>query len=182
MLYYITGNQNKIDVARKFLTPLGIEFEPKELDLTEIQSENIEEVAISKAKQAFEILQQPLFTNDHGWSITALNGFPGAYMKYINKWLTADDFIRLMDGKENREAILTEVICFIDEKGTKAFTMQHNGKILDKPQGVGIPGTTMISLSDDGISIAKKLETNPSAVENYTLWKELADWYKAKNK
>lgn len=180
MLYYATGNQNKIEVARKFLTPLAIEFESKELDLTEIQSENIEEIAMYKAKQAFGILNQPLFTNDHGWSITALSGFPGAYMKYINKWLTAEDFINLMQGKENREAILTEVICYIDENEIKTFSMKHQGIVLDKPQGSGVPGMTMISLSGDRISIAKKLEKNPSSIEDYKIWTEFAKWYKMK--
>lgn len=36
----------------------------------------------------------------------------------------------------------------------------------------------MISLTDDGLSIAKKLETDPSAVENYVLWKEFGDWFR----
>jgi XTP/dITP diphosphohydrolase len=178
MLYYITGNQNKIDVAKQFLDPLGLSFEPHPLELIEIQSHSIEEIAIYKAKQAFEKLNQPLFVNDHGWAITALNGFPGAYMKYMNEWLTGEDFLHLMSGKENREAILTEVVCYIDSGSLKTFTALHKGIVLHEKKGSGPPGMTTISLSKDNMSIAEKMQKNPSAIEEYSLWKEFAEWYK----
>jgi XTP/dITP diphosphohydrolase len=178
MLYYITGNQNKIDVAKKFLEPLEVSFIPQALELIEIQSHSIEDIAKFKAEQAFEELKQPLFVNDHGWSITVLNGFPGAYMKYINEWLTAEDLLRLMRGKENREAILTEVLCYIDSNTTKIFIAQHRGSVLEESRGSGPPGLTTISLTEDGKSIAEKLENSPSALEEYPLWEEFATWYK----
>lgn len=137
MLYYVTGNQNKIAIAKKYLTPLNIVFKPIQLPIQEIQSYSIEQISINKAKQAFEILKKPLITNDHGWSITALNGFPGAYMRYVNDWLTAGDFQLLMSGRENREAILTEVLCFIDSEGTKTFTMKHKGTVRKDEESPG---------------------------------------------
>ena len=178
MLYYVTGNQNKIAVAKQFLDPDGVDFHPHPLELTEIQSHSIKEIARDKAQKAYKKLQHPLFVNDHGWSITALNGFPGAYMKYMNEWLLPQDFLNLMQDKKEREVFLTEVICYIDEHGLKIFSEKYYGKMLHEVQGDGRPATTIISLTEDNVSIAKKLETNPSALEKRSVWRDFATWYK----
>ncbi len=178
MLYYITSNQNKIAVAKKYLEPFGIVFRSRNLDLTEIQSHDIRQVVEGKAKEAFRIIKKPLFVNDHFWSIPALNGFPGAYMKHINGWFTPEDFLRLMKDKPNRDAILTEAVCYIDKNHLQTFTMQIKGTILEKPQGKGLPALTVISLSGDGQSIAKKLEKDVSAAATHRIWGEFAEFYK----
>lgn len=178
MLYYITSNQNKIDIAKKYLTPLDILFDSRTIDLTEVQSHDIRKVVESKAKEAFKTIKQPLFVNDHFWSFPALNGFPGAYMKYMNEWLTPEDFLNLMHGKKNRDAILTEAVCYIDKDHMQTFIVQHKGILLEKPQGKGLPALTIISLSGDGKSIAEKLETDVSAVALHPIWEEFAEFYK----
>lgn len=178
MLYYITGNKNKIDVARKFLDRHNVIFTPKDLDVTELQSESIEKVVIHKAKEAFLKLNKPLFVSDHFWSIPALGGFPGAYMRYINKWLKAKDLLNLMADKKNRKAILTEMLCYVDKTTIKTFKQSHLGRVLKKSQGKGMPGFTVISLSKDGLSVAQKIESDPSALEEDKLWEDFARWYK----
>ncbi len=181
MLYYITGNQNKKDIANKYLRTLNVSFETKDLDLIEIQSKSIEDVIIYKAKDAFNKLKKPLFVNDHFWSFKALGGFPGAYMKYMNQWLTTDDLLRLMYGKKDRAVTLKEAICYIDKNTTKIFLREYKGKVLLKKQGQGFPGLTVISLTKDGESIAKKLETDVIATDT-EIWKEFAKWYKTYSK
>lgn len=182
MLYFITGNKNKIAIAEKFLKPFGIIFESKNLNIEEIQSDNIEEVAIHKAKDAYSKVRKPLIVTDHFWSIPALGGFPGAYMKYINQWLTPQDFLNLMINKNDRKAILTEMICYIDNRTIKTFRGIHVGKVLQKQQGDGLSTQTVITISEDGISIAKKLESNPSALDKGAVWEEFAKWYKKYNR
>lgn len=182
MLYYITENQNKIDIAKKFLNPLGIIFTSKNLDIVEIQSNSVQDIAVHKAKQAFLKFKKPLFVSDHFWSIPSLGGFPGAYMKYVNQWLTADDLLNLMKGKDNRDIILTEALCYIDNSTIKLFGKKHKGKILFKSLGKGLPGQTIVSLSRDGKSIAQKLEKDSSAIESGTNWESFAKWYKSYTK
>jgi XTP/dITP diphosphohydrolase len=177
MLYFISSNKNKIARAELFLSPFNISFTPKDLELVEIQSHSIEEIAIDKAKNAFDILKQPLFVNDHGWFITALNGFPGAYMKYVNEWFTPQDFLNLMRGKKNREMIFTETICFTDGTTTKTFSETKIGHVLYKSKGKNIPWMTVSSFSDDDTSIAEKLATSPSAINTSKIYEEFAKWY-----
>lgn len=181
MLYYITENKNKIDIAKKFLNPFGIIFKSKDLNVSEIQSDSVEKIAIHKAKEAFSKLKKPLFVSDHFWSIPSLGGFPGAYMKYINTWLTAEDILRLMNGKENRNVILTEALCYIDGHTIKVFKLHHKGKILYDSFGKGLSAQKIISLSKDGKSIAQKLEKDTSALEKGKNWEDFAKWYKKYN-
>jgi non-canonical purine NTP pyrophosphatase (RdgB/HAM1 family) len=99
---YVTGNQIKINFAKKQLDKYNIEIEQVRLEIDEIQSEDKFAVTTDKAQKAFEILKSPLFVTDTFWEIPALNGFPGAYMKYVNKWFSSEDFLALMKNKENR--------------------------------------------------------------------------------
>jgi non-canonical purine NTP pyrophosphatase (RdgB/HAM1 family) len=176
-LHYITSNQGKIRVANKYLHPLGIEIVQKTLDLVEIQSDNIEEITKHKAEQAFAELKHPLLVNDAGWNFVALNGFPGAYMRYVNAWLDPDDFMNLMRDKTDKTVIFTEYFCYIDEKQSKLFTQEIRGRFLDKPDGDGPASWSLISLRDDGKSITKSWEEGIDPATNYAVWHEFAEWY-----
>lgn len=177
-LIFVTSNASKIEIANKFLSPHRIDFTSQGLNIDEVQSEDFKEISIKKAESAFSVLKQPLFISDHSWAITALNGFPGPFMHYINNWLTTDDLLRLMEGKNNREVILHDTICFIDHNGPQFFTADHIGTILTMKQGKALPAQEIISMSDDGVTIAKKLEDDPSVLESSPLYNEFAEWIK----
>ncbi len=178
MLYYITSNKAKIRVASRFLSPLNVEIEGKQLDLVEIQSDNIEEIARDKARQAYAAINEPLFVNDAGWYITALNGFPGPFMKYVNQWLTADDMLRMMSGHANREVIFKEVVCYVDKNQLKSFVGEIKGKVLDKGTDPNaILSASIITLSSSGRSIAESWQQKVPSVDNYDIWQKFADWY-----
>jgi non-canonical purine NTP pyrophosphatase (RdgB/HAM1 family) len=129
---YVTGNQVKINFAKKQLDKYNIEIEQVRLEIDEIQSEDKFAVAIDKAKKAYEILKSPLFVTDTFWEISALNGFPGAFMKYINKWFSSEDFLALMKNKEDRTIITNDSIVYIDENGIEKFTDIAIGEIADE--------------------------------------------------
>lgn len=57
MIYYVTGNENKIRIARLYLSKFGLEIEGKALKLIEEQTDSVEEVALSKANQSFKFLK-----------------------------------------------------------------------------------------------------------------------------
>ncbi len=176
MLYYITSNQEKVNVAQKNLNPLGIEIEKKSFDFVEIQSESIEEIAVHKAKSAFEKLQHPLIVNDAAWHLPALNGFPGPYMKYVNQWFTAENFQTLLEGKEDRTVIYEEVFCYISSTTVNTFKGQVSGIVLNEPKGQGLLSWRFFSFSQDK-SIAECWEDGIDPIENYTVWKEIADFF-----
>lgn len=120
---YVTGNLNKYNYVKKMLADFGVDVVHQSIHTTEIQSENYLDVALDKAQQSFEKLKEPLFVTDTAWEIPALGGFPGAYMKYVNKWFTREDFLNLMEGKASREIIAIDSIVYIDADGLKSW--QH---------------------------------------------------------
>jgi len=129
-LIYITGNIAKFEIASKVFKDTGIILSQKNLDAPEIQSKSVEEVAMYSAIWASKELNQPVFVTDAGFCIDALKGFPGPFIKYTNEWLSAEDYINLMDGKSNRDVIIKDCLayCKPNEKPI-IFTGSFNGRL-----------------------------------------------------
>lgn len=177
MLHYITSNQQKIRIAQKYLSPLDVLIEGKHLDLTEVQSDDIIHIAVEKAKQAYAIIKEPLFVNDAGWYITALNGFPGPYMKYMNDWLKAEDILDMMRKHTDREVIFREVVCYVDKNGVQPFVGEVKGTVLAKDTTPGeIPSRSIFSLSATNKSIAECWQEGIPSVKNSQIWDDFAQW------
>ncbi|HRN96234.1 MAG TPA: non-canonical purine NTP pyrophosphatase [Candidatus Levybacteria bacterium] len=180
-LYYITSNIEKITVANKYLHPLGISVEQKDLDFDELQSDSIEAIAQHKAEQAYSKLKHPVLVNDAAWYISSLNGFPGPFMKQINTWFTEQDILNLMHDKPNRDVIYKDVFCYMNKDEIKFFIGEVKGKILKQPQGTGKTSWTLFSFSSTGKSIAQCWEEGIDPVDDYKIWHEIAHHFKNKN-
>jgi len=182
MLLYITSNQNKIDTANKRLNPFGIKVEGLKVDgIIEPQSEDIIEISQMKAKQAFEKVQKPLIVSDGGWYIPALNGFPGPYMAYVNRWLTSQDFLNLMKDKENKEIILRECVTYIDKNQIQSFTSDTKGSFVEKETGELTPLDQIITFRDDKKTVAKCVNDGEVGVPQNELWNEVGEWLSKNN-
>lgn len=180
MLYFVTGNQHKINSAHIVLDPLGIFFETINLPLIEIQSASIEKIALSKVEQAYDKLQKPLIIKDDGWHIDALNGFPGPYMKYVNEWFTVEDYQNLLRSKINKKVIFTEVLSYKDNKQTKVFRGDIVGHYLDNPAGkASHPFMELVTFRNDGLTMAEAVNKGLLEFEESTAWKDFAKWYKS---
>ena len=107
---YVTGNWAKILSARQILEPLGYEVEQIKMDVPELQSDLIEDVAKYSAKWASDKLKCDVLKNDSGLCVDALNGFPGPYTHYVDDTLKEDGILKLLEGVENREAHFEEVL------------------------------------------------------------------------
>lgn len=177
-IVYVTGNHSKFTTAQQFLQVFKINLLQEKLNIAEIQSESIEEISQDKAKKAFEILKKPLFVNDSGWYIDALNGFPGPYMAYINKWFTIEDFLRLMNGQQNRKITLQQVVTFIDHNQCKTFSHSSPGQILTEARGKGYSVIdSAVSLSDSGLSLAEQKDKREYQFDfEKKLWHEVGEW------
>lgn len=177
MLTYITENEDKIFLAQNGLRSFNIPFKTQALKLVEIQSSSIEEIAQLKAKQAFEIINRPLFITDHGWSIISLNGFPGPHMKYINEWFSAQDFLNLMSPHKDKRIINFEVLCYIDSSRQKTFIAKHEGNFIDKIQGEGFAVNRVVSMTGNGKSIAECIQEGVNPFNDNGFWNDFGEWY-----
>jgi len=160
-LTIVTSNANKaVEVAAFFGGT--IEVTHISLDIPEHRSEDVGEIARGKAQYAYERLRTPLIVDDTGFSIDALNGFPGPYAAYVLHTLGNTGILKLMDGMKNRGAHFTTAIAFADESGIQVFTGTIHGNVTATPRGnngfgydpiVDINGRTLAEMSLEEKSI-----------------------------
>lgn len=129
-MIFVTGNHQKL---KEFEKILGIKLKHSDLDLDEIQSIEVEEVAKHKVKQAYDILKEPVIVEDTGLYFEELNGLPGALIKFFVKKLTLEQICSLV--KENRKAKAITCIAYFDGKELRAFVGETEGEIVKEPRG-----------------------------------------------
>lgn len=178
MLYFVTGNKHKVTSAALVPDTFHIPFVMKDISLTEIQSSSMEEITQRKGEEAFRIIPKPLVVKDDGWYITALNGFPGPYMRYINEWFTEKDFLNLLQDKPTREIIFCEVVCYIDKTQTKLFLNKLRARLRTEPIGNGSPFTRLVTFREDNKSMAECENKKIPFYEEKSVWDMFASWYK----
>lgn len=178
-LVFVTGNPRKFLSAENFFKKSEYELVQKPLEITEIQSESIEEIAKDKAEKAFKVLQKPLFVNDTGWYIEALRGFPGPFMHFMVDWFEPEDFLALMQRHNNRKVILRQAIVYIDGRQTQSFVHDIVGEVLRVARGhLGVTIDPVVSLTQ-GMSISEERESGPVAADKEAvLWNEFLSWLK----
>lgn len=133
---FITGNKGKFEEAKKIFTGSGIELLQEAYDTPEIQSESAEEIALFSANFVGSKLGKPLFVMDRGFYIQGLNGFPGPFIKYINKWLTPEQVLGLLGSNTNRDASwLTAIGVYIPGRDVKVFAAKDFGSVPDRIYG-----------------------------------------------
>lgn len=132
-LIYVTSNELKFKVAQQSLQNSSILLEQKSLDTPEIQSTRVDEIAEWSAIWACQHLNLPVVVSDVGYFIEALNGFPGPFIKYVNDWFTADDYLNLMQGKSNRQATIQDCLAYCRPNDKPVvFCQIHRGEIATK--------------------------------------------------
>lgn len=140
---FATNNANKLKEIRQIL---GEGFEIVSLqeigcheELPETH-ETLEENSAEKAEHVYARYQVPVFADDTGLEVDALNGEPGVYTAMY----AGDDrdanrnmqkVITGLEGKSDRSAAFRTIITYIDESGSYAFEGKVDGQIADQQQG-----------------------------------------------
>lgn len=189
-VYFATSNQEKLLIAKTVCSKFDIKVMQASIDIDEIQGEDPVIIVQDKVRRAYEGLSKPVVVSDDSWDIPALNGFPGPYMKSINKWFKSDDFLRLMSGIKDRTIILHQLLAYCDGSILKVFSNDIHGKVIDEPHGKNdrSPNMTVTVLDyDNGKTIAEVFEQGEKAVvERYLTrpdaWHGFAEWYKSETK
>lgn len=174
-IHFVTSNQRKIMDARAACSLFDIEVEPLEFPIDEIQHHDPLQISRHKAQQAYQLAKQPIVINDASWSIPALNGFPGGYMKEVAAWFSPDDFIRLVQGKDNRICCI-ETVIYIDGDHQEVFQGEYWATVSPKPRGVGNSIEQVAVFGGKTIGeyrAAGKLAIDP---KDY-IWHDFAKWY-----
>lgn len=179
-LLFCTTNELKFDIAKISCKQHRIDVEQIIIDLPEIQSEDPVAIIKQKALDAFAQIQKPVLVRDDSWSIPALNGFPGPYMKAMNHWFDGQDWINIMSKYKDRRIYLESRLAFVDRAGLiTIFEDTYERKFLTKPSDKpGVSILRSISLPDsenpNNELLAKDLSKNYAERE---LWDKFLEWY-----
>ncbi|MGB3945837.1 MAG: non-canonical purine NTP pyrophosphatase [Candidatus Saccharimonadales bacterium] len=129
---FITTNTMKFDIAKAYFEKIAGNYELTQhaIDTPEIQDKSVVEIARQSALWAAKETGMPCIKMDVGFYISALNGFPGPFVKYVNDWLTQDDFLKLMQGKNDRSAYFEDATAIGYPDGTsEVFSLINRGSI-----------------------------------------------------
>ncbi len=126
---FASTNQNKFREVQAILAQRGIEAEFAQTELTEIQSDSLEEIAREKAASAFAKVSGPVIVEDDGLFVRALGGFPGQYSSYVFKTVGNTGILRLLSGTQDRSAYFVSLIAFSDGNDVRVFEGRVPGTI-----------------------------------------------------
>ena len=108
-MYYATGNSGKFqEVSHFFKTYMPeIEILMCDRDFPEIQTLDQRTIAVDKARQAWEFLQQPVLADDAGIYFEKYNNFPGVYTKFVYEGIGMPGLLKLVDPGDRATFKLT---------------------------------------------------------------------------
>ena len=134
-ILFATSNLHKFDEASAALAKSGIKISHFPFQHREIRSDSLEDVAKEAVEEAYRRCAKPVFVEDSGLFIKALDGFPGTYSAWALRKLGIPGILRLMAGAKDRSAYFEACIAFHDGEGVKAFRGRCAGAIAEKAQG-----------------------------------------------
>lgn len=131
-IVFATGNTGKFIWLEKALAHAGMTdwtVEMAKLDLLEVQSDSLEEISLFKARQAYELLKKPVLVMDGGFYITALNGFPGPFARYMFDQMGPENIARLASTLEDKSCTFRNVATYIESPDTYQQFEDNTGNI-----------------------------------------------------
>ncbi len=143
-LIFATQNQNKVDEVKAVFDGFSVvslaDLEYHQ-DIAETEKTFVGN-ALLKARHVFEVFKTPVFSDDSGLEVTALEGAPGVYSaRYAGEEKNhAKNNAKLVDAlKEvsNRTAQFKTVIAYKDATTEMTFEGVVNGFIAKKAAGLG---------------------------------------------
>lgn len=181
---FATGNSRKISEANSSLAPYGIEVISKKVEIDEIQHHDPIEVTKAKAVAAYSALQCPVVVSDTSWSIPALGGFPGAYMKDVASWLQPEDWMALMSRHEDVRIFCHEHVAYYDGTDLRHFQSDYEGYFIDTPRGRDHEEESFekLVILYGNKTMAEQLADGEiaSAGEDLQHWAQFGDWFSSR--
>ena len=182
-IYYATSNSDKFELVYRYLEKNAphIQLKPCTHDFTEIQSYNQEEVALDKARQAWEFLKKPVLIDDAGIYFEKYRDFPGVFTKFVYRALGREGLLKLVQPGDKAYFKLTMVYWYAPEKH-ETFIGECHGQVIDQTEfvpGPGSPYDALFSPRDDARSFAELVKIGEHTQYHYRLdaLKKFLHWY-----
>lgn len=129
---FASTNQNKYREVQSILSSYGITVDFAQVNLVEVQSDSLEEIAREKAKSVFMQVGRPVIVEDDGLFIDTLRGFPGQYSSFVYKTIGNEGILKLLAGSTARAASFRSLIAFYDGKSLAISEGKVDGRISEE--------------------------------------------------
>ena len=151
-VFFATSNEHKFNEVKVAASEYGIAIKRLNDKPAEIQSDLLEEIAKQSLIQVSAKVRLPVFVEDAGLFVEALNGFPGPYSSYVFKTIGYDGVLKLMQNVKNRKAHFLSAVAY-GEPGVESiiFTGMARGVITFESRGSGGFGFDPIFLPFDSL-------------------------------
>jgi len=129
---FVTSNPSK---AEQLSRHLHIPVVHRKVDVHEIQSLDLREVAEHKAREAQKIIGGTVLVEDTSLVFHALNNLPGPLIKWFLTALDNEGLCKLLNNYNNRNATATVCFALCDNESVRFFEAEQQGVIADIPRG-----------------------------------------------
>lgn len=129
---FITGNQHKADYLAKWL---DMPIRHQKIDLDELQSLDLREIAAHKAHQAYDKIQTTVLVEDGALTFLAMGRLPGPLVKWFIEEIGNDGLCKMVSNFEDRSAVATLCYALFDGKELHFFEGSVHGKVSEQPRG-----------------------------------------------
>lgn len=149
---FVTSNEHK---RREAAEILGFELESATPDVPEIQSLDVAEVAVAKARAAYELLgspSYPVLVEDSGLVVEAWNGLPGALTKWFIQSVGSEGILRMIPQGERtaRAVCAVAVVGGVAGESVRVFEGVVPGALAPEPRGESGFGWDPIFIPEGG--------------------------------
>ncbi|MDA9235899.1 RdgB/HAM1 family non-canonical purine NTP pyrophosphatase [bacterium] len=173
-LLFVSSNIHKFQESKVILDSFGISIQFFKLNLEEIQSNSIKEIALKKAQNAFSKCKKPLIIEDDGLYIHSLDGFPGPYSSYVHKTIGNQGILDLL--KKNRDAKFISNITYCDKNNLESFEGKLDGCISKSEKGTGWGYDPIFIPKNTKKTFAELIDKN-NLSHRYKALKKFSSWY-----
>jgi XTP/dITP diphosphohydrolase len=179
--YFVTSNIHKFQEARNMLSEYKIATAKLKVEAIEIQDDSLENIAKYSVKDAVKNCGLPVFVEDAGLFIEALEGFPGPYSKYVYNTVGLEGVLKLMTNIEDRSAYFMSVVAFgSPDEQPVCFVGKVKGKLSLETQGTSGFGYDPIFIPSegDGRTFAEMTATEKNGISHRgEALRKFALWY-----
>ena len=107
---------------------MGFPIKHQAVDIPEIQSLDIREVALHKAKAAYKIIGSPVIVDDTALTFKALGKLPGPFIKWFIDTMSFEDICNMLP-ESARDALSEVAFCYADGSTTEIFVQEMSADI-----------------------------------------------------
>jgi XTP/dITP diphosphohydrolase len=175
---FASANQNKYREVHSILSSHDIAVDFAHVNLVEVQSDSLEEIAREKAKSAFVQAGRPVIVEDDGLFIDALKGFPGQYSSFVYKTIGNEGILKLLAGSAERSASFRSLIAFYDGKSLSISEGRVDGSISDKITEGGWGYDPIFIPAGTDLTFAQLKEKKNEHSHRRKALEKFAQWYR----